>query len=76
MEEKNISDRSSGRFWLRTDCVQPSDCLFWRGVIFRKGWGLLRTPTGEGPARSDGVQQGTDTSRESGLVLPVLIHKS
>lgn len=44
-------DRSSGRFCLRTDCFQPADCLFWRGVIFRKGWGPLRTPTGEGPVR-------------------------
>lgn len=51
MVRKNIFDRSSGRFCLRTDCFQPADCLFWRGVIFRKGWGPLRTPTGEGPVR-------------------------
>lgn len=51
MVGKNIFDRSSGRFCLRTDCFQPPDCLFWRGVIFRKGWGPLRTPTGEGPVR-------------------------
>lgn len=65
--------------WVRIPVPPPvSVFLFWRGVIFRKGWGHLLTPTGEGPARNSGVQQGTNASRESEVLVPLaaLIHKS
>lgn len=56
-EEKNlVPDKFSDRFWLGEDFFPlVSLFLFWRRVIFRKGWGHLLTPTGEGPARSSGV---------------------
>lgn len=49
MEETNISDRSSGRFWLRTDCVQPPDSVFFGGELYLERAGALYArPPGKG----------------------------